>query len=80
MTVLLDKFAALSKAQGSAGTTDSTVRAQASQEDVRVFQMHLQGGDALQYLNTSRNNNVEYSSNFHLNLLFLSTFYIHRNN
>ena len=53
MTVLLDKSAAISKAQGSAGSTDSTVRAQASQEDVRVFQMHLQGGEQLQHLSAS---------------------------
>ena len=50
MSVLLDKFAALSKAQGSAGTTDSAVHPQVSQEDVRVFQMHLQGGEQHQHL------------------------------
>ena len=59
MSVLLDKFAALSKAQGSAGTTDSAMRPQASQEDVRAFQMHLQGGDALQHLNTSSQTRFE---------------------
>ena len=53
MSVLLDKFAALSQAQGSAGTTDSAVQPQVSQEDVRVFQMHLQGGEQFQNLSAA---------------------------
>lgn len=59
MSVLLDKFEAMSKAQAHGTATDSAVRPQVSQEDVRAFQMHLQGGNQLSHLSSAPQKTLE---------------------
>ncbi|MBQ5767122.1 MAG: hypothetical protein IIV95_06820 [Burkholderiaceae bacterium] len=59
MSVLLDKFEAMSKAQAHGTATDSAVRPQVSQEDVRAFQMHLQGGNQLSHLTSAPQKTLE---------------------